>query len=52
MEGQEREAVEARLAMLRNIHSLLDSAILQLNKYSQIITAQRLDILVNLFNVE
>lgn len=38
MEGQERENVEARLRVLRNIHSLLDVAIVQLNQYSQVIT--------------
>lgn len=40
MEGQERQNVEARIAVLRNIHSLLDSAIIQLNQYSQIIATQ------------
>lgn len=40
MEGHERENVEARITVLRNIHSLLDTAILQLNQYSQIIAAQ------------
>ena len=39
MEGQERENVEARIRILRNVHSLLDSAILQLNQYSQVISA-------------
>lgn len=40
MEGQERQHVEARVAVLRNIHSLLDSAIAQLNQYSQVIMAE------------
>jgi len=37
MEGQERENVEARIRVLRNVHSLLDSVILQLNQYSSVI---------------
>ncbi|XP_047132937.1 E3 ubiquitin-protein ligase synoviolin B [Hydra vulgaris] len=37
MEGQERANVEARLRILRNVHTLLDTAILQLNQYSQVI---------------
>ena len=41
MEGQERQNVEARIALLRNIHSLLDTAILQMNQYAQIVNAQR-----------
>ena len=38
MEGQERANVEARIKVLRNVHSLLDAAIVQLNQYSQVIT--------------
>ena len=41
MEGEERENVEARITVLRNIHSLLDSAITQLNQYSQAVAATR-----------
>ena len=37
MEGQERANIEARLRVLRNVHTLLDTAILQLNQYSQVI---------------
>jgi len=37
MEGQERANVEARIHVLKNVHSLLDVAIIQLNQYSQII---------------
>lgn len=37
MEGQERANVEARVRVLRNVHTLLDTAILQLNQYSQVI---------------
>ena len=37
MEGQERANIEARLKVLRNVHALLDSAIVQLNQYSQAI---------------
>lgn len=38
MEGQERENVESRVRLLRNVHSLLDSVIVQLNQYSQVVT--------------
>ena len=41
MEGNERQNVEARIAVLRNIHSLLDTAIMQLNQYSQAVAAAR-----------
>ena len=37
MEGQERANIEARIRILRNVHTLLDVAILQLNQYSQVI---------------
>ena len=33
LEGRERANVEARIALLRNIHSLLDAAIAQLHHY-------------------
>lgn len=39
MEGQERANVEARLNVLRNVHALLDVAIVQLNQYSQVISS-------------
>ena len=39
MEGEQRANVEARIAVLRNIHSLLDTAIMQLNQYSQAVSA-------------
>jgi hypothetical protein len=39
MEGQERANVEARVNVLRNVHSLLDVAIVQLNQYSQVISS-------------
>ena len=38
MEGQERANIEARIKVLRNVHSLLDNAMIQLNQYSQVIT--------------
>ena len=38
MEGQERANIEARIKVLRNVHSLLDAAIVQLNQYSQVIS--------------
>lgn len=38
MEGQERENIEARIRVLRNVHSLLDAVIVQLNQYSNVIT--------------
>ncbi|XP_028398788.1 E3 ubiquitin-protein ligase synoviolin-like [Dendronephthya gigantea] len=41
MEGEERESVEARIRVLRNIHSLLDTAITQLNQYTQAVTSTR-----------
>ena len=37
MEGQERENVEARVRVLRNVHSLLDAVIVQLDQYSNVI---------------
>ena len=37
MEGQERANIETRIRVLRNVHTLLDAAILQLNQYSQVI---------------
>ena len=37
LEGQERENVEARIKVLRNVHSLLDAVIVQLNQYSTVI---------------
>jgi E3 ubiquitin-protein ligase synoviolin len=36
MEGNEREAVESRIQVLRNVHTLLDAAIVQLQQYSSI----------------
>ena len=41
MEGQERQNVEARIAFLRSIHSLLDTAIMQMNQYSLAVGDQR-----------
>ena len=41
VEGQERQNVEARVAMLRTVHSLLDAAISQLNQYTQMVDAQK-----------
>ena len=35
MEGETRESDIARISVLRNVHSLLDTAITQLNQYSQ-----------------
>ncbi|XP_046849240.1 E3 ubiquitin-protein ligase synoviolin B-like isoform X2 [Xenia sp. Carnegie-2017] len=40
MEGVERRNVEARIAVLKNIHSLLDAAISQLNQYSKVVTGK------------
>lgn len=34
MEGQERDKVAARIRCLRNIQTLLDAAVLQLQQYS------------------
>lgn len=38
MEGAERRAVEARIQCLRNIHTLLDAATLQLQQYLSVLT--------------
>ena len=37
LEGMERANVEARIALLRNVQQLLDTAVGQLNQYSLII---------------
>jgi hypothetical protein len=42
MEGELRENVEARITVLRNVHSLLDTAITQLNQYSQAAAATQM----------
>ena len=42
MEGELRENVEARINVLRNVHSLLDTAITQLNQYSQAAAATQM----------
>ena len=36
MEGDERENVEKRIKCLRNIQTLLDAAVLQMEQYSHI----------------
>jgi len=38
MEGNERRAVEARIQCLRNIQTLLDAAVVQLQQYTSILT--------------
>lgn len=40
MEGQEREQVAARIRALRNIQTLLDAAVLQLQQYSAIVARE------------
>ena len=37
MEGQTRESVEARVQCLRNIQTLLDAAVLQMQQYSTLV---------------
>ena len=39
MEGQERQHLEARIQWLREIHTLLDAAMIQIQQYSQIATS-------------
>jgi len=41
MEGQERQHVEARIQCLRNIQTLLDAAVVQMQQYSAIVAAMR-----------
>ena len=41
MEGDEREHVEARIQCLRNIQTLLDAAVLQMQQYSQLVATLR-----------
>ena len=36
LEGMERSNVEARIALLRNVQRLLDTAVAQLNQYSTV----------------
>ena len=38
MEGQEKENIKCRLEVLKNIHSLLDAAIIQLKQYASVIS--------------
>ena len=39
LEGMERANVEARIALLRNVQKLLDTAVMQLNQYSTVMAA-------------
>ncbi|XP_014664848.1 PREDICTED: E3 ubiquitin-protein ligase synoviolin B-like [Priapulus caudatus] len=39
MEGQERQNVEARIQCLRNVQTLLDAAVLQLQQYTSVVGA-------------
>ena len=39
MEGHERHAVETRIQVLRNVHTLLDAAVLQLQQYTSVVAA-------------
>lgn len=41
LEGQERENIEARIRCLRNIQTLLDGAVMQMQQYSSIIASLR-----------
>ena len=40
MEGTERQNLEARIQWLKNIHSLLDTAMAQMNQYALIMANQ------------
>ncbi|KAI0211733.1 E3 ubiquitin-protein ligase synoviolin B [Lamellibrachia satsuma] len=40
MEGEERENLEARVQCLRNIHTLLDAAMLQIHQYTAVISSR------------
>lgn len=40
MEGQEREQIAARIRCLRNIQTLLDAAVLQLQQYSSVVARE------------
>ena len=39
LEGMERANIEARIALLRDIQKLLDTAVAQLNQYSAVMAA-------------
>lgn len=39
LEGMERANVEARVVLLRNIQQLLDTAVLQMNQYSNVMAS-------------
>lgn len=39
LEGHERQHLEARLQSLRNIHTLLDAAMLQINQYLTVLAS-------------
>ncbi len=41
LEGMERANVEARLAVLRDVQKLLDSAVLRLNQYTAVMSTIR-----------
>ncbi|KAK3745505.1 hypothetical protein QZH41_009906, partial [Actinostola sp. cb2023] len=41
LEVQERQNLEARIALIRNIHMLLDMAVSQLNQYTMMVNTQR-----------
>ena len=43
LEGSERENVEARIKCLRNIQTLLDAAVLQMQQYTDIVSHLRFD---------
>lgn len=39
MEGSERQHVEARVRVLRNIQTLLDAAVVQMNQYASVVAS-------------
>lgn len=49
LEGMERANVEARIAVLRDVQKLLDSAVLRLNQYSTVMAVIRCVIAILLY---
>ncbi|GIX70759.1 RING-type E3 ubiquitin transferase, partial [Caerostris extrusa] len=44
MAGQERENLEARIRCLRNIQTMLDGAIMQMQQYSSLIASRNINV--------
>ena len=41
LEGREREAVEGRIKVLRDIQALLDAAMIQISQYQSIVAVEK-----------